>query len=155
MKAILVCGPPLNPVFNGNSQCFLPSSSDAKHQPWAPIRIWKEIRFSPCLSWFLLRREEYVPSVVGREERDPNSAWRFWGSLSRKIMENEFIHSVIYQPKSDGGFNISVPIPTSYMYRQAFEMCLAKIQMYSKCKTYTRFQRLSTKKECKIAYSFS
>ena len=43
-------------------------------------------------------------------------------------MENEFIHSVIYQPESDGGFNISVPIPTSYMYHQAFEMCLAKIQ---------------------------
>ena len=62
-------------------------------------------------------------------------------------MENEFIHSVIYQPESDGGFNISVPIPTSYMYHQAFEMCLAKIQMYSECKTYIRFQRLSTKKE--------
>ena len=47
---------------------MLPSSSDAKYQPWAPIRIWKEIRFSLCLSWFLLlHREEYVPSVVGRE----------------------------------------------------------------------------------------
>ena len=60
-------------------------------------------------------------------------------------MENEFIHSVIYQPKSDGGFNISVPIPTSYMYRQAFEMCLAKIQMYSKCKIYMDFEGLVQK----------
>ena len=64
-------------------------------------------------------------------------------------MENEFIHSVICEPESDGGFNISVPIPTSYMYHQAFEMCLAKIQMDSKCKTYTKFQRLSTKKNAK------
>ena len=56
-------------------------------------------------------------------------------------MENEFIYSIIYQPESDRDFNILFhTIPTSYMNHQAFEMCLVKIQMYSKCKTYTRFQ---------------
>lgn len=119
-----------------------------------PVGYQGESDFLFVFPALLFSTERTLSQVLWRGRRETQPTLRkIRTSFARRLMEIEFIYSVIYQSESDRGSTLlPYTIPASCMYYRALEMCLAKIQ--SKCKTHTIFQSLSIKKYYKIPYSF-